>query len=324
MERVSLKMKKYFNWFLPEKKHFTGVDIGSEHIKAAEIEVVGGTPEVVALRMLPSPPGVWSDNLDEEALVQALKEILNPNFKEVITCIGSEKAVCRIVQLPHMNEKELWSAVKFEIQKYVPTPVGQLVIRYVRLGRMTNSTENKWTREPKDGERDPDGHDLLVLAVPLTTVYQYHSIFSRAGFTVAAIDLQAFALWRIFGRNMRGVTAIVDIGAKTSHLVLLRDGLIRFIRHLPAGSENLEEIPKELQRSLDYYSSHEHISVEKLVLSGGISKLGELKEHLRLNLGVSTEVGVPEADFTGDELYDPAYAVSVGLALREVAGCGPL
>jgi hypothetical protein len=41
---------------------------------------------------------------------------------------GGEKAVCRIVRFPRMSEKELWSAVKLEVQKYVPTPAGQLVI----------------------------------------------------------------------------------------------------------------------------------------------------------------------------------------------------
>lgn len=324
MERVSIDLKKYFKRFLPEKKHFTGVDIGTEHIKVAEIEIVGGTPEVVALRMLPSPPGVWSDDFDEEELVRALREILNPNYKEVITCIGCEKAMCRIVQFPVMSEKELLSAVNFEIQKYVPVPVGQLVIRVVRLGGTADGADVKRPGEPKGARDGPECQDLLVAAVPLATVYQYHGIFSRAGYTLTAVDLQAFALWRVFGRNARGITAIVDIGARTSHFVLLRNGLIRFIRLLPAGSENLTEISKELRRSLEYCSTHEKMPVEKLVLSGGISNAAQLSKHLRLNLGIMPEVGEPEVDFTGDELYDPAYAVPVGLALREVSGCGRL
>ncbi|MFX4260993.1 type IV pilus biogenesis protein PilM [Pelotomaculum propionicicum] len=320
MERVS--MKNFFRRFLPEKKHFTGVDIGIDQIKVAELEVVDGTPEVTALRMRPSPPGVWSDSFDEEGLVQVLKEVLNPDCREVITCIGSEKTVCRIVRFPRMSEKELWSAVKLEVQKYVPTPAGQLVIRYVRLDRAGEGDGGKRTGKPAEAGVGQRLQDVLLLAVPLATVYQYHGIFSRTGFTVAALDLQAFALWRIFGRNTPGNTAMVDIGAKTSHFVLLRDGQIRFLRLLPAGSENLAEITKELRRSLDYYSTHEKISVEKIILSGGISNPGDLIENLNGNLRIDTEVGVPDVDFTGDELYDPAYAVSVGLALREVAGSG--
>ncbi|MBP7331396.1 MAG: Competence protein A [Firmicutes bacterium ADurb.Bin373] len=320
MERINIK--RYLKNFLPEKKYFTGVDIGAGHIKVAEIEVNDGIPEVVALRMAPSPPGVWGDNLDEEALIQALKEVLNPNHREVITCIGSEKAVCRIVQLPQMSEKDLWSAVKIEIQKYVPVPVSQLVIRYVKLGKAEEGAEHKLTGEPKTAGGQ-DLQDVLILAAPLTIVYQYHGIFSRSGYTVTAVDLQAFALWRVFGRNAPGGAALVDIGAKTSHFVLMQDGLIRFIRLLPAGSGDMAGISIELQRSLDYYAAHEKISVEKLLLSGQISHPEQLNEHLRRQgLGIHTEVGRPAVDFTGDELYDPAYAIPVGLALREVAACG--
>lgn len=317
-------LKRYFKRLLPEKKHFTGVDIGTDFIRAAEIRIIDGFPEVTALKKLPSPPGVWTDNFDEEGLVVALKEILNPVYKEVVTCISGEKTVCRIIKLPQMSDKELCSAVGFEIQKFVPTPVEQLVVRHIRLGRRISGPENIWARETKDAGEDQDSQDLLVLAVPLATVYQYHSIFTRAGFTVTAVDLQAFALWRVFGRNTQGVTAIADIGAKTSHFILLRDGLIRFTRFLPAGGDNLPEITKELQRSLDYYSTQENIAVEKLVLSGGASEFGFLTGHLQRAFGACTGAGSPEVDFSVSGMYDPAYAVPIGLALREVSSHVPV
>lgn len=313
-------MKKYLRRLLPEKKTFTGVDIGTEEIKAAEIRIADGYPEVAALRRLPSPPGVWTDNFDEESLVQCLKELRGPNGREVITCVGGEKAVSRIVKLPQLNEKELWSAARFEIEKFVPTPVDQLVIRCIRLERPVNLSPNKRAGASRDDDSAPKTEDLLILAVPLATVYQYHGIFSRAGFTVAAVDLQAFALWRVFGRDTQGTAALADIGAKTSHFVLLRDGLIRFIRHLPAGSENISECVIELQRSLDYYARHEDISAEKVVLSGRLDNFRDLNEGLQKNPGIGAEAGAPVVDFTDGVTYDPAFAVSVGLALREVSG----
>ncbi len=320
MERVGLK--KYLRNILPEKKHFTGVDIGEKHIKVAEVMVINGTPEVVALRTAPSPPEVWGDNLDEEALIKVLREILNPNYREVITCISSEKVVCRIVQLPQMTEKELWSALRIEIQKYVPVPVSQLAIRYVKLGKTGESTGIKLGEGSGFAAVEQDLQDLLILAVPLTIIYQYHGIFSRSGYTVTAIDLQAFALWRVFAGNTQGGTAMLDIGTKTSHFVLIEDRVIRFIRLLPAGSEDPAGISRELQRSLDYYSAYEKISVDRLLLSGQINNPEKLNKYLRRNLGINTTIGSPHIDFTGDDIYDPAYAIPIGLALREVKGPG--
>ena len=54
-------------------------------------------------------------------------------------------------------------------------------------------------------------------------IYQYHSIFPGP-MVVTAIDLKAFALWRLFGRTEEECTAILDIGSKTSHLVLVKTG----------------------------------------------------------------------------------------------------
>lgn len=395
-------MRNYLRKLLPKKNHFIGIDIGVYQIKVAEIKIIDGFPEVVDLRSLPTPKGVWTADFDEESLVQALKGLASPTLKEVITCIGGEKVVSRVVKLPRLSEKELESAVKFEIQKFVPTPVDQLIIRYIRLDQILNDPVKApkikipipLTGESREISGVQEGQDVLLLAVPLATVYQYHSIFSRAGMVVTAADLQAFALWRVFGRNVRGNIAVVDIGAKTSHFVLVKDGLIKFVRLLPVGCEvltdfimntydvdypeahrmleevdislsldgklesmqdkevlpgdltlqmeeaavsleedlykpqhvrmvdvlreSLAEITKELRRSLNFYFSQENISAEKIILSGGMGKLKGFVRELQGSLDIPIEIGVPDIDFSEDKVYDPVYAVSIGLALREL------
>ncbi|NLI11358.1 type IV pilus assembly protein PilM [Pelotomaculum propionicicum] len=382
-------MRNFLKNLLPKKNHFIGVDIGAYQIKAAEVKIVDGFPEVVNLKSIPSPKNVWNGQIDEENLVQALKDMANPVLKEVITCIGGEKVVSRVVRLPYLSDKELESAAKFEIQKFVPTPVDQLIIRYVRL-----SDAAFGALEAADKKGEQEGQDVLLLAVPLTTVYQYHSIFSRAGMVVTAADLQAFALWRVFGRNVRGTAAIVDFGAKTSHFVLVKDGVIKFVRLLPVGCEVLtdfimntydvdyqeamrileevdtalrsdysqesrqgkeespedltlqmeeaaaslendyyaqptgrtvkqlrdviSEITKELRRSLSFYFTQENIAAEKIILSGGMGHLKGFVKEMQSSLEIPVEIGVPEIEFAADKAYDPVYAISIGLALREL------
>lgn len=341
---ASLKIKELARRLLPRRNHFIGVDVGARDVKVAEVKVIDGAPEVVALRRCPSPPGVWNEQFDEEALVQALKELANPRLRQVITCIGGEKVVGRVVRLPAMSERELEAAARFEVEKFVPVPVDQLIIRHVRLGESTNGGGTM--------------QNILLLAVPAATVYRYHSIFSRAGLTVTALDLQAFALWRLFGREVAGTVAVADIGAATSHLVVVRDGAIRFVRLLPVGGDTVTrflmeaygieftaaeemkvggadaapgavraadlwhggvvEVGREIRRSLKFWAAEEKVTVEKIILSGGTSKLYGLTEHLREALGVPVEVGRPQVFLAEGVDYDPAYAVAIGLALREV------
>ena len=346
-------MKNILQRILPKKNHFMGIDIGTSTIKVAEVKVIGGVPEVADLRSYPAPSGVWTEQFDEENLVVALREIANPQLKEVITCIGGEKLISRIILLPKMSDKELAAAARFELEKFVPIPVDQLIVRHIRLD------QGLTTQDQKEGE------NILLLAVPSAIVYQYHSIFSRAGMTLTAVDLKAFALWRLYGKTSAGIAAIVEMGAKTSQLVVVKDGMIRFVRLLPVGGniltnrlmeaygvdfsgawqmkeeaavtledendqgpesghireilrEGLEEVSGEIARSLDFYSNLENLSVEKVIISGGTCKLKGLAEYLREALNLPVEEGIIELNLPEGMDFDPQYSIAIGLALREV------
>lgn len=342
-------MKGLLKRILPQKNHFVGVDIGTHKVKVAEVKVMNGIPEVTGLKCYPSPKGVWTDQFDEERLVITLKEVNNFQLKEVVTCIGGEKLISRIIRLPRMANKEIEAAARYEVEKFVPIPVNQLIIRPIPLDKF---------RDQKEGE------NFLLLAVPSATVFQYHSIFSRAGMTVTSIDVKAFALWRLFGQTSAGILAIADIGAKTSHFVVVKDGLIKFVRLLPVGGniltnllmetygvkfweaqqikeeaavsleggqcngtagiirdilhEGVQEISGELNRSLEFCCHQENLKVERLILSGGTCKLKGIAPYLQNELKIPVEEGVPGLQHSEDGKFDPQYSIAVGLALREV------
>jgi predicted transposase YdaD len=82
VERRLRLIKDFWQKLLPKKNYFMGVDVGIFQIKAAEIKVIDNFPEVFALRRYPSPPGLWSDQFDEESLVEALREVTNPRLED--------------------------------------------------------------------------------------------------------------------------------------------------------------------------------------------------------------------------------------------------
>jgi type IV pilus assembly protein PilM len=183
--------------------------------------------------------------------------------------------------------------------------------------------------------------------------------------TVTAFDLQAFALWRVFGRDIDGTAAIIDIGEKSSQFVVVKDGAIRFIRLLPVGGitltrvitsafsvesaqaerlkeessvaqdseiykqggsaqrisgvlrEGLTELIREVNRSLNFYATQERQSVERIILSGGTSKLNGITDYCQEKLGIKAEIGVAQTGLPWQG-FDPAYAVALGLAMRGI------
>ncbi|MGB9792977.1 MAG: pilus assembly protein PilM [Thermacetogeniaceae bacterium] len=345
-------MKSFLGRVLLRKKFFVAVDIGSNRIKVAGIRTDGGIPRVAFLYSHESPPGVWTEQFDEEGLVGVLSRVRSEGVKEVISCIGGEKVLTRTVRFPLMSEKELAVAAENEMEKYLSSLSGkeQFIFRYVRLDGGSDEVNDK-----------EKGMRVLLLAVPAAAVYQYYGIFSRAGLLVTAFDLQAFALWRLFGRDTSGTLAIIDIGSRASHLVITRNSRIRFVRVLPVGgdglwkrtmdiyesntaetrqaqedanllkwslirskeqeeilSEKLLEIAGEINRSLNFYTIQEGDPVEQLILSGGGSKVGGLAAFLENILGIPVRVGTADLPLPEGDGFDPAYAVALGLALRGV------
>jgi type IV pilus assembly protein PilM len=297
-----------------KSKRFIGVDIGTAGIKAAEIEVSGNRPEILSLRECAVDP--TSDN----EMSAALEELVPRGTDGVVTGLGGENVVCRIVQFPLMKKKELDAAVRYEMERFVPSPE-KVITRYVFLN----------TEQP--GQRQ----ELLLLAAREDTVCRYYRLFSGARLSLTAIDYTAFALWRLFGRKSEDSRMILDLGAEFTTIILVNKGVIRLIRILPAGEELFDascvldpersaaqqRTAVEIQRSLSYYSQQEKAAVEKVIITGGAikmdSKMEGLLDYFQGVFQMPVELGVvPPLLQEMVQDVDHAYAVAVGLALREV------
>ncbi|HBG22367.1 MAG TPA: hypothetical protein DDW83_03820 [Peptococcaceae bacterium] len=291
-------------------KRFIGVDIGTASIKAAEIEVSGNRPEILSLKECAVDP------VADNELSAALEELVPRGTAGVFIGLGGEDVVCRIVQFPPLDKKELEAAVRYEMERFVPSSE-KVITRHVFL-----NTEQSGKRQ-----------ELLLLAAREDTVCRYYRLFSGAGLSLTAIDYTAFALWRLFGKKSEDSRMILDLGVELTTIIFVNKGVIRLIRILPAGEELFDtscvldpeksaahkRVADEIQRSLSYYSQQEKASVEKVLITGGEGNIEGLMEGLldyfQRVFRIPAELGVVSPLL---QEMDHAYAVAVGLALREV------
>lgn len=285
-------------------KRFIGVDIGTSRIKTAEVQVNDAGMEIISLRECPTPAG------EENDLISALKKLLPSRAREAVTAVGDGDVVSLIVQFPQLREKELKAAVRYEMERLFP------------------SCENMMIRHlPLDVAQPCQGQELLLLAVPEDIIYRSCKIFNKAGLVLSAIDLSAFALWRLFGRDTRNSRVIIDFGAKYTKFVLVSNGVIRLLRTLPAGGDFLQSsssvnaalngLAGEIHCALTHYFNQEKLSIEKVILTGGASNTEGLSDYLQDFFRVPVEAGRPVIPELQHKDMDPAFAVAVGLALRE-------
>ncbi|WP_459911234.1 type IV pilus biogenesis protein PilM [Desulfotomaculum defluvii] len=312
------------------KPCLTAVDIGTQEIKLIELKLSNGVPLIHKYASMATPP-LREGKLAEEETAQALTrltDLAGISSREVITAISGAKVITRQMKLPPMEDGALEETVKSEVSKYIPLPVEDLTLRYVKLGLEKGEAE--------------DQLNIMLIAVPTALVEQYYHIFFMAGLTLKAIDLQAFGLWRLFGRTESTRTlAVLDIGSTYSQVLVMKEGKIKFLRGITIGSQafiqeiaflnhpeapgGMHNLALELKRSLDYYCSQRgEETIQRVILTGGGSKLNGVEQYLSRICSVPSQIEIPahwrsyDQDSEQNTPYDPSYAVSLGLALREV------
>lgn len=277
---------------------FIGVDIGVSSIKAVEISLTAGNLTLLATGQEPSPPGIWTEKCNEEQLAETLKKLV-VSGKKVVTCIGGGKVFTRILRIPAMKPKEINAVIGLELEKLLGISNDEMIVRQV----------------PLTGIAEDNSHqEILAIAVPLNFVNRLYNIFCHAGLTITAIDLPAFALWRLFAREGDGRTALVDIGAASANFVLIEDGFILFLRTLLFN--NFPEFIEELSRTLAYCQQR-GFQASKILMTGGGSHIAGISDNLQNCLGLPVLYGKPKV-FIDDQEIDPVYSLALGLALRDV------
>lgn len=233
-ETLAWRVNRWYRHWLPRKTALAGVDIGTREIRVAKVKVTGGIPEVAAIGRFPTPPDIFTDGIGSEKLAVALKGAVQntgTEIKEAVTAVGADKLILRQIRMPLMPEKEIEAALKWEAERHIPVPLEELVLRHATLGEVTTDEVRQL--------------HILLVAAPHKTIHEYHSLFQQAGLMLVAVDLQAFAHWRVFAGSYRtqpsGTIAILNISGTNSQLTILRAGRIELVRNIAVGGDKITE-----------------------------------------------------------------------------------
>lgn len=215
-----------------------GLDIGSEAVRAAAVDLGGSTPVLRRFGEMPLPPGavVSGEIVDEGAVVESLSALWKRHGlprKRVVVGIANQRVIVRQVDVPHLEEEELVEALPFQVQDSIPIPVEEAVLDYVPLEEFTT----------RDGDLMLS---ILVVAAQREMVEGLVSVARRAGIEVMSIDLQAFGLVRAaFGpsltKDSEGAQGLLDIGATLTQIAVTRSGITRFVRIIPTGGSQFTQ-----------------------------------------------------------------------------------
>ena len=216
-----------------------GLDIGTTHVRAAEVESssgAGGRPGGTLVRYgeVALPLGAVRDGevVEVQTVASALQQLWSEggfSTKDVVIGVGNQRVIVREMELPWMPLHQLKASLPYQAQELLPMSTDEVLMDFY----------------PQDEFDGPEGRTVsgMFVAAVRDTVTANILACESAGLSPQMVDLNAFALTRSLAHGgLRGRTvAFVDVGARISNIVIAEAGVPRFVRTLPAGGQDVTD-----------------------------------------------------------------------------------
>jgi type IV pilus assembly protein PilM len=219
-----------------------GIDVGTHSIKLIEIAQEKDVRTLLAAGSMPTPSKAMSSTVtaDFEAIAYVIKQLVKETGAKsdrVNIALPESQVFTRVIEVPQLSNRELTSAIQWEAEQYIPLPLDQVNMDFTILRDAKTTTTGKM--------------EVLLIAAPKVLIERYMTILELADLVPAFAETEIIAGSRAISRSMSMVKNLmmVSIGAQTTDMTILRNGVIAFVRSISAGGEALS---RALSQSLDF------------------------------------------------------------------------
>jgi type IV pilus assembly protein PilM len=211
-------------------KSFLCLDFGAGSLKAAEFEV-NHTGGLTLKQYGAKPLGLEGsqESKREKTVLAALHDLLASRGFEARAgnvCAPGFQVFSKIVKLPPVDNSKVTQIIQYEAQQNIPFPIAEAVWDYQILGAA------------------PSGElEVLLVAIKADTVESLFRTCESAGVKPQLVDASPAALCNAFRFNygdLEGCTMLLDIGAKTSNVLLFEKGKV-FARSINIGANAITQ-----------------------------------------------------------------------------------
>ena len=312
-------------WSLRGARRVLAVDIGSHSVKLVAVRHDGTGIRVEGAAIGEMPAGAVHGYVIRDAspvahILRRLARETGARTRLAVASLPGPAVMMRRISVRPVADISLDALVVREAAALVPDALDHAVLDYQVLG--------------------PPGPDaaacVLVVAARRDLVQSFAAVIRAAGLDPSALDVDVFALDRLRRASRNGAggsmpVALVHVGARRACVAVAGiDGPV-FAGDVPVDglARDPGSFAREVHRVLDLSSSESAVRVGDVALSGGAATTPGLAAALGGRLACPVTPAEPFGSVTLDPHVDraalarsePAFAVAMGLALRErVAG----
>jgi type IV pilus assembly protein PilM len=348
-------------WF-GKKKSVAGLDIGSSSVKIVELEGKLNNLSLTSIGFenLPGDTIVDGQIMEMNAVAEVIQSICRDHqisSTKFVTGVSGHSVIIKNIVLPPMSADELEESIDWHAEEHIPFDLSEVTLDY----HIANETATEMEvmiaackRERIDNVKQAiqmAGKEPVVIDVDTFALQNCYELNYQpdSDTVVALLNIGASTMnvnlikgtTSIFTRDITmGGSQFTDIlqrnlGVSQQDAEALKRGVTeadgvdeKAIE--PLMQNVMEVVAMEIQKTFDFYratSEDGGVHVQKILLSGGGSKMTRLPEELEKRLEMPVEILDPFRQIKVDtRKFDPNYlseimpemAVAVGLAMRGV------
>ncbi len=207
---------------------FFGLDLGTSAVRIVQLR--GGGPVKAYDRhyqeAVDSKLAMSDSKADQQRLAQSVREIIGKagiTTRNVAVGIPSSRVFTAVVDFDNLPVEELAKTIKYQADSLIPTPLSESKLDWAKLGQ-----------SPKD----PAKIEVLLSSVTNSYVESRLDMLESIGLNVIAFEPDSMALMRaIIPIDAAAPQMVIDMGNKSTDLVISMGGAPRLVRSIPTGTE---------------------------------------------------------------------------------------
>ena len=350
-----MKFRMFWTPFKKIPKECLGVDIGTSSIKIVEIRKRGKEKELgnygeIKIRDIYPDFKKNSVTAESEEIAKVIGAILAEakiKTKAAVFSLPDYSSFFTTFTLPAMTREEIPEAVKFEAPIRIPLPLAKVTLDWqvvegfekeslplrILLVAVPNEIVDRYREIASLAKLDLMALEAEVFGLVRTLVKTGEPAvlvdIGRESTTCSIIDKKILKASHSFDTGGRRLTEAVSQALNLQPLeaedLKEENGILGDEAVKESLIPTLDLILEEIKQVCNNFLRDERTEVEKLILTGGSALLPGLKEYCESSLNLKAEIGNPFSGIVFPsvlaktlEKMGPIYAVSVGMALREL------
>lgn len=313
-----------------KKKKVVSLDIGSSNIKIVEGLYHKDVLTIKKSVNIPTPKDsvVDGDIRNKDSVIQAISVALSENkisAKDAICTTNSSLIINREFVIPKINEDEIETYVKFELQKYLSINLDDYIVQVSILD--DNISENI------------NNMKVRVIAFPRKLSDKYFYIINKLKLKPYILDVSYNSLNKILKitnkieekKEYDKATVAIDFGAESVNVSIFNNNILDFTRLIKSGGNDIDDnlvdmcnMPRnkafiekssncdlmnlneeksnviikdivdewieKIEKILNFYrSKNQNTTIDKIYIYGGSSNISGIDKYIEARLNVKTE-----------------------------------